>query len=137
MDELELPIEEQLPIPAPKKKSKAGRPTVKITDAQLRGLMRMKPSKEDCAAFFECTTRTIDNYIKRHYKLDFFTFREQNAVHTRHSLIRKCIEKALKGDGDNQTLIFALKNMCNWKDKQELEHAPSESFIRLAYNLDD
>lgn len=116
-----------------KKKSNAGRKPKPITEAQLRGLMRMKPTKEDVAAFFECTTRTIDNHIKKHYKTDFFTFRDQNAVHTRHALIRKAIEKAL--DGDNQMLIFTLKNMCHWKEKAEIEHSPTESLIRLAYSL--
>lgn len=94
-----------------------GRKPKPINDAQLRALMRLKPSLEDTAAFFECHRDTISDYVKRHYQCSFPTFREENMVHTRFELIRTAIDKAKKGD--NIMLIFCLKNMCGWSDKRE------------------
>lgn len=90
-----------------------------INPAQLKALMRLKPTLEDTAAHFEVSTRTIERFIKKNFKLTFVEFRNQNMVHTRHGLIRKAIEKALSGD--NTMLIFCLKNLCGWRDKQPEE----------------
>jgi hypothetical protein len=90
----------------------AGRPKTSIDKNQLKHLMRLKPSLEDTAAFFECTRRTIERTIRAEYDLTFFEFREQHMVHTRFNIIRKAIEKA--ESGDNVMLIFCLKNLCGW-----------------------
>lgn len=94
-----------------------GRPAKDINPQQLKALMRLKPSLADTAAFFECTERTIENVVKTHFSLTFFDFREQNAVHSRLSMIRKAISKAEAGD--NCMLIFCLKNLCGWKDRYD------------------
>jgi len=94
---------------------KAGRPKKQIDEAQLKALMRLKPTLDDCAAFFECHPETIINFIKRTYCIEFSKFREQNMVHTRFMLVRTAIAKAQKGD--NTMLIFCLKNLCDWRDR--------------------
>jgi len=86
-----------------------------MTKEKLKALMRLKPTLEDTAAFFECTARTIERYIRKEFDLTFVDFREQNMVHTRLTLIRTAIGKAERGD--NVMLIFCLKNLCGWKDK--------------------
>lgn len=91
---------------------------VDIDPDKLDALMRLKPSLDDTAAFFKCSDKTIERYIKAHYDLTFVEFRLQRMVHTRHSLIRKALEKAL--GGDNTMLIFCLKNLCGWSDKHEV-----------------
>jgi hypothetical protein len=90
---------------------------------QLQALMRLKPTAEDCAAFFQCSVDTIERRIKEYTTTDelpdglsFAEFREQNMVHTRFSLIRTALKKA--DSGDNTMLIFSLKNLCGWRDKQ-------------------
>ncbi len=88
---------------------------IDIESAKLKALMRLKPTLEDTAAFFECSTKSIQRFIRDEWDLDFVQFREQNMVHTRLALIRKAIDKAEKGD--NVMLIFCLKNVCGWKDK--------------------
>jgi len=93
-----------------------GRPPVDIDKQKLKALMRLKPTLADTAAFFECAERTIERFIREQFDVSFVDFREQNMVHTRLNLVRKAIDKAEKGD--NTMLIFCLKNVCGWKDKQ-------------------
>ena len=100
-----------------------GRPKIEIDFNQLKALMRMKPSAEDCAAFFKCAVATIERRIREATVSEEFTegltfaeFRDQNMVHTRFSIIRNIIKKA--ESGDNVMLIYASKNLCGWSDKQ-------------------
>lgn len=92
------------------------RPKVKIDTNQLAAFMRFKPTAEDCAAYFKCSVDTIERHIKKASGLTFAEFREQNMVHTRMSLVRTALKKA--EGGDNVMLIFCLKNLCGWRDKQ-------------------
>lgn len=93
------------------------RPAKEFNEKKLKALMRLKPTMEDVAAFFECGTRTVESHIRNKFNLSFSEFREQNMVHTRFMLIRTAIQKAEKGD--NVMLIFCLKNLCGWRDKPE------------------
>jgi hypothetical protein len=86
-----------------------------IDPQKLKALMRLKPSLPDCAAFFDCSERSIERYIHTHFQEKFTEFREKHMVHTRLAIVRKAIDKAEKGD--NVMLIFCLKNLCGWKDK--------------------
>jgi AraC-like DNA-binding protein len=99
-----------------KPQSKMGRPPIDIDMDQLAALCRMKPTQEDCAAFFKCSPDTIANKIKDETGLTFSEFREQSLVHTRFDLIRKAIKKA---DHSDTMHIFCLKNLCGWSDKTE------------------
>lgn len=92
------------------------RPHKEIDEKQMRALMRLMPSLADTANFFECSERTIERYVREHFELSFSEFREQNMIHTRLNIKRKAIDKAEKGD--NVMLIFCLKNLCGWRDKQ-------------------
>lgn len=89
----------------------------KVNIEQLAAFCRVKPTLEDCAAFFKCSERTIERIIKKHTDLTFVEFRDQNMVHTRHMIIREILQQCKKG---NMTaLIFASKNLCGWSDKNE------------------
>lgn len=105
-------------MPKNKTPSKMGRPLIDIDMDQLGALCRMKPTQEDCAAFFKCSTDTIANKIKEATGLTFSEFRDQNMVHTRFDLVRKAIKKAEQSDTMH---IFCLKNLCDWGDKQSVE----------------
>jgi hypothetical protein len=94
-----------------------GRPFKILNADQLKALMRLKPTIDDTAAFFEVNKRTVDRFIQKEWKITFAEFRDQHMVHTRFSLIRKAIQKA--EGGDNVMLVFCLKNLCDWKDKRE------------------
>ena len=84
---------------------------------KMKAFMRIKPTLEDTAAWFEVDPKTIHLYIKEHFKCTFTQFREQNMVATRHDLIRKALAMAKKGHP--AMLIFCLKNLCHWADKVE------------------
>ncbi len=99
-----------------KAKKKMGRPESDIQVEKIAALMRMKPTLADTAAFFQCAERTIERFIRDNFDLTFVEFRAQKMVHTRLGLSRKAITKAEAGD--NVMLIFCLKNLCGWKDKQ-------------------
>jgi AraC-like DNA-binding protein len=107
--------------------SKMGRPTIEIDLDQLSALCRMKPTLEDCAAFFKCSTDTVERRIREATELTFAEFREQSLVHTRFDLIRKAIKKA---DQSDTMHIFCLKNLCGWADKTE-SHTTSDATIKI------
>jgi len=106
-----------------------GRPKKDINFEQLKALMRLKPTLKDAAAFFECHTDTIVNIIKRETDLGFSSFRDQNMVHTRFSLIRKAIQQA--ENGNTAMMIFCLKNLCGWADKKEVDIDATVSEIKI------
>lgn len=56
--------------------------------------------------------------------MTFYEFREKYLGSTRIKLRQKAIQMGLSGD--RTMLIFALKNLCAWKDKPdfEVEHVP-------------
>lgn len=102
------------------------RPPIVIDLNELSALMRLMPTAKDCAAFFKCSVDTIERRIRDATTtkenpdgLSFAEFREQNMVHTRMTLVRKALKEAEKGN--NTMLIFCLKNLCGWRDKQEGE----------------
>lgn len=104
---------------------------MEINPKQLAAFMRQKPTLADTAAFFECSERTIERYIKDNFQLTFVEFREQKMVHTRHGLIRKALEMAM--NGDRTMLIFSLKNLCGWADKQDLNIGDNQMSITMNY----
>lgn len=104
---------------AEKTPKKMGRPKIDIDMDQLAAFCRVKPTLDDCAAFFKCTPQTIKNKIKEHSGLTFLQFREQYLVECRHDLIRSAIKQAQ--DGNATLMIFALKNLAGWKDKHDVE----------------
>lgn len=107
--------------------AKMGRPSLNIDIPKLKAIMRFKPSLKDAAAFFECHPDSIEKFINKKFLCTFSEFREQNMVHSRFSLIRKAMEKALSGD--NCMLIFCLKNLCDWKDRNELSGPNNETLM--------
>lgn len=102
-------------------KKKMGRPR-KFEDEkdfeQLKALMRLNPTLEDTAAFFQCGATTIEETIRKHFDLTFREFREQNMVHTRLELVRSAIRKSEKSDIMHK---YCLANLCKWGEKQTVE----------------
>ena len=93
------------------------RPRIELDETQVKGLMRLKPTLKDTAAFFGCSEDTIVRFINDRFGVSFAEFRDQNMCHTRFALVRTAIKKAEQGD--NTMLIFCLKNLCGWADKYE------------------
>lgn len=89
-----------------------------ITHDKLKAFCRLTPTLEDCAAFFGCSTNTIERRVREYEDLTFGEFRNKYMVHTRYDLIRKALKQAEKSPA---IMIFCLKNLCKWKDK--IEHS--------------
>jgi hypothetical protein len=94
------------------------RPPTVIDPHRLEALMRLKPTKEDTASFFQCSPSTIDRFIRDNYGQTYAEFRDAGMVHTRFEMIRRAIERSKTSDA---ILIFCLKNLCGWRDRQEEE----------------
>lgn len=84
---------------------------------KLSEYMRLLPTLEETADFFECSQRSVEREIRDKFNLSFVEFRQQKGVHTRMGIKRKMIEKALSGD--NTMLIWLSKNMLGMADKVE------------------
>ncbi len=111
--------------------AKMGRPKINIDLKQLESLMRLSPNLEDTANFFDCDQDTIANVIRTNFKCTFSEFRDKRGVHTRMSIKRKMIEKAVAGD--NTMLIWLSKNMLGMSDKvEQTNHFSIDLAERLA-----
>lgn len=109
-----------------------GRPPVDLTPARIKALMRLNPTLEDTAAFFECHHKTIERYIKKEFDCTFVQFREQNMVHTRLELRRLAVSRAAKSD---VMLIFCLKNLCGWANEPSPNEDDKDNKPMLAYGV--
>ena len=118
------------------KRKKMGRPVkVEIDDQKLCAFLRLKPTIQDAAAFFECQENTIRRHCQKVHGKTYESLRLEKAVHTRHAIMRACIEKALKGD--NTMLIWCSKNLCGWTDRAEPgNELPTQTTFNLNYSLD-
>lgn len=113
-------------------KKPTGRPKIEIDINQYKALMRLNPTLADTAAFFECSTDTIINWLEKNFGTrDFSAIRQQNMVHTRLTMIRTAVR--LAEAGNTAVLIFCLKNLCGWTDK--VDEKQVQQVIKLAYAL--
>ena len=87
----------------------------------LNSILQFKCSKKVCADHLGCSEDTIDRRIKEEHDCTFKEYAETKLSTTKVKLQTKAIEKAL--GGDNTMLIFCLKNICAWSDKQEIDHS--------------
>jgi hypothetical protein len=114
---------------------------IKIDADKLRSFMRLKPSLEHTASFFNCNESTIVRFIKSNFEQSFFEFRDRQMNNTRHALVQKALSEAMganelkdddgkvisKGKPVNTALmIFSLKNLAGWSDVQDVTHTVKE-----------
>lgn len=109
------------------------RPRAELDQGQFEALCRLNPTLKDCAAFFKLSEDTIENRCKEWGYSGFSDARQQNMVHTRLSLIRKAVH--MGENGNVPMLIFALKNLCGWADKQEQQ--VDHTGIKIVIDKDD
>ena len=100
----------------------------------LDALLQRSSSKIDCAAIMDCSSDTIERNIKEKHDMTFVQYREKKMATTRTRLIEKALSMAFSGD--RVMLIFSLKNLCNWKDKQEIStDDETRKALTLAYKV--
>jgi hypothetical protein len=78
-------------------------------------------------AGYYVTIKQIDNAVKRHAKMPFSEYRNRKMDGIRLKLIQKALTMAMAGNVP--VLIFTLKNLCNWTDRQTNVNETAEPFI--------
>lgn len=90
---------------------------VELNYDQLDALLQFKITKSFCADYMGVSEDAIDRRLKEDHGMNFSEYHALKMQRTAVKLQQKAIESALKG---NTTLmIFCLKNLCGWSDKQE------------------
>lgn len=85
---------------------------------KLDALLQFKVSLAFCADYLGVSRDTIIRRIKEKYDLTFAEYHNLKMENTATKLQQKAIEMALKGN--TTMMIFALKNLAKWSDKQEV-----------------
>jgi len=112
----------------------SGRPKIIIDDEKLKTVCGYKLPLRDVATLFDCSEDTIERHIRKVHNMRFAEFRDKYLAKTRMLLINKAISMA--NGGNTAMMIFALKNMCGWADKQEIAAKEGKKFT-LAYSVED
>ena len=102
-------------------------PRVDIDLNKLKEFMRLKPTSADAAAFFDVSRSALERLIRDKFDQTFSEFREAHMVHTRMNLVRRAIELGM--NGNVTMLIFCLKNLCDWgdRDREKAQDKPGEA----------
>jgi hypothetical protein len=91
----------------------------------LNGLLQRGARLTDCAELLKCSKSIIEKKIRKQYQLSFGEYRDSKLSVLRMKLIDKAIDSALVHH-NTAMLIFCLKNICKWTDKQEIDHTSSD-----------
>jgi hypothetical protein len=101
-----------------------GRPateSAKIDRAELEKLMRLYPSEQEAADWFDVTIKTLMRFIRKEFGSSFVQLREKSFTRTKVAIKRSQLEKAMKGD--NTMLIWVGKQYLGQRDKNSHEHS--------------
>lgn len=115
-------------------KNKGGRPEKIIDWDKLNAALQYGINLRDAAFFCDCSQDTLSVKIKENFGLSFPEYREKKMVKTRLTLLQKA--HTIATSGNVTMLIFCLKNLCGWADKQETSIAEGKNVIQLKYALD-
>ncbi len=104
-----------------------GRPKKEFDWPKLNAILQYSATKADCADVMEVSEDTIERRIKKEYGLTFAAYRTKKMGKVRIMLVQKAIEQAKSGNAT--MMIFCLKNLCGWADKQEVIETKTETRI--------
>lgn len=93
-----------------------GRKKIDINYNVMNALLQRGATKVACAAILEVSEDTIEKRIREDFDLTFDEYKDSKFEKTKAKLVEKAVDKALKGD--NTMLIWVMKNLCGWRDKQ-------------------
>ena len=101
-----------------------GQPKKEVDFSALDALLQFKVSAEFCADYLGVSRDTIYRRVKENYDMTFSQYHALKIQGTATKLQQKAIKMAL--EGNNTMLIFCLKNLAGWADKQETAVTVSE-----------
>jgi len=91
---------------------------VEVNYDQLDALLQFKVLKRFCVDYMGVSEDTIDRRLREDFGTNFSEYHSLKMQRTAVKLQQKAIEAALKG---NTTLmIFCLKNLAGWSDKNDI-----------------
>ena len=100
---------------------------------KLDGLLAYKSSLIVCAEILEVSNTTIKNHIRKRFDLTFTEYAERKLSKTKVKLVQKAL--AMATNGNTTMMIFCLKNLCKWADRNEDEIKNEKDALSLAYGL--
>ena len=121
--------------------AKMGRPAVEVPldildtacqfNANTNQILQVLESKG-----ISITDDTLNAFVKRKFNMTFSEYRDKKLDLTRFRLVQKAVKLAT--EGNVTMLIFCLKNLCSWKDREIEEKTPKgdRKFV-LAYEVKD
>lgn len=121
-------------------KKKMGRPLIGIDKADFEALLEIGADEEQVRAWFarksenpKLSIDTIYRFCKREYGVTFAELARQRKQICKTRVMMDFFKKCSKSD---TLLIFAMKNLCGWKDKPDEVNAPMEP-IRIVIEKPD
>jgi len=99
----------------------------------LDALLQFKTTKRFCADYLGVSEDTIERRLKEDHNSTFKEYHQLKMGRTAVNLQQKAIEQALKGN--TTMMIFCLKNLAGWADKQEIQQT-TESVV-IQYNAEE
>lgn len=110
-----------------------GRPRKEIDWEEFEKLCALHCTKEEIAAWFECSTANIDNKVEEYYGEGFSTIFNQKKAKGKISLRRKMMSTALNGSVPMQ--IFMAKNWLGFGDRVVTETAAENEASKLVIDF--
>lgn len=107
-------------------------PKTQIDFSALDALLQFKVSLSFCADYLGVSVDSIQRRLKEKFGLTFTEYHKLKMERTAVKLQQKAIEQALAGN--STMMIFALKNLANWSDKQEITE---DKTISISIDSDD
>lgn len=108
---------------------------IEINWGQLNGILQFNASLRICSQIMGISEDVIEKNIRTQFDMTFKEYKESKMAKVKIMLQQKAIEMALKGN--TAMMIFTLKNLCGWADKQEIAQVDKTRIFELKYKLDD
>ena len=106
----------------------------KIDWSKLDGMLMFDAAKSVCSNELGCSDDTIERHIKKKYKQTFTEYKAEQLKKTVLRLKQKMIKMAM--NGNVTCLIFVLKNLSDWNDKNQTDLTSAGQPIQITYSKD-
>jgi uncharacterized protein YuzB (UPF0349 family) len=99
----------------------------------LNALLRFKVTKGFCADHLGVSEDVIERRLREDFNMTYTEYHELKLQRTSYTLQQKAIEMALAGD--KVMMIFCLKNIAKWADRNETTVETTDDVKKLIVNL--
>ena len=100
---------------------------------QLDKYLQFKITLKMAAELMECGTTTIKDYIKRKHGMTFTEYSDLKMSKVKVKLVQKALDMAF--NGNNALMIFCLKNICGWADKNEVTSTSTFTYEQYVHEM--